>query len=305
MNFSFGALNWLADVSAKDLFSAAIGSLAGAWGGAYAIQRIGDNAKRREQLGKEVLACNATIELCGAFGNTYAGLKRQHVGEFVHRYVQQYHLAHEAHERERRTGVPEAPALGELDMGKLDPVRLRIERLERLLTEELKVGGRPVGLLNYLNIAMDNLNSSITQRNELIDRLRQLPRDEMVASVFGLKHLSDTDRTYPDLVRGIGQSTDDCIVFTRQICMDLEAYGERIRAIYLRKFRGRMPRTSRIDFGAMEKFGIAPDFASYRDLIEGYVMPPQSTLGRRGAKWRVGVRRSLRWLRGRWRALTA
>lgn len=301
MNFFYAALNWLAGVSAKDLFTAAIGSLAGAWGGAYAIQRIADNAKRREKLGTEVLACNAAIELCGSIGNTYASLKRQHVKDFAAQYERQYCLVHTAVERGKRTGVIGPVDIGELDMAKFDTVRVRIERLEKVLTEQVNVGGRPVGLLNYLIMSIDNLNDCIRQRNDQVDRLKGKPNEEIVPVVFGLKGPEGTDKTYPDMVRGIARATDDCIVFTMQMCLDLEDYCERVRKHYLMSFRGGVPRVSRVDFSAMERLGLMPDLASYSDLINAHVMAPRSTLGRRGAKAWLGVRRRLRAIRWRGR----
>jgi hypothetical protein len=301
MNSIYAALNWLAGVSAKDLFAAAIGSLAGAWGGAYAIQWIADNAKRREKLGNEVLACNAAIELCGSIGNTYASLKRQHVMEFAARYERQFGLVHAAVERRNRTGVIGPVDLGELDMTKFEPVRVRIERLEKVLTEQVNVGGRPVGLLNYLIMSIDNLNDCINQRNEQVDRLKGKPNEEIVPVVFGLKGPEGTDKTYPDMVRGIARATDDCLVFTMQMCLDLEDYCGRLRKIYLTEFRGVVPRVSRVDFSGMEKLGLMPNLASYSDLINAHVMAPRSTLGRRGAKAWLGARRRLRAIRSRGR----
>ena len=84
-------------------------------------------------------------------------------------------------------------------------------------------------------------------------------------------------------------------MFTRQICIDLEAYGQRARAAYLRKFRGIIPRVSHVNFDTrMQELGLAPDFSSYQDLINSHVTMPSPTRGRYWAKKRVSARRFFR-----------
>jgi hypothetical protein len=295
----------VADVGAlRDSVLAFVSTGGGAWAGAYAAQRIAEKAKLRERHGEEVRVCNAAIELCGSIGNTYLSLKRQHVQELITVYEDQRRRVHEAFERMQRTGDREAVDVGRLDLAKLDIVRVRASRLETLLTEKLSVGGRAVGLLGFLMQSIESLNNGIELRNELIDQLRELNREEQVPLVFGLRVDGRTDETYTDLVRGIARETDDCIVFTRQICMDLEDYGERARAAYLRKYRGIIPRVSHVNFDArMHALGLTPDLESYQELINTHVTMPRATRGRRWAKARVGMRRFFRWSVWRWREL--
>jgi len=294
-------LEWLSWSRFEVVLLAFLGTGGGAWAGAHAAQRIGEKAKLREKHGEEVRLCNAAIELSGGIGNTYLSLKRQYVSDLITRFEDQRRRVHETYDRMQRTGIRELCDVGQLDLAKLDIVRVRSSRLETLVTEKLSVGGRPVGLLGFLLQSIESLNHSIEHRNEIVDTFRDLTTEQQVPLAFGLKVEGGTDNTYTDLVRGIARETDDCIVFTRQICMDLEEYGERVRAAYLRKYGGIIPRVSHVNFDTqMNALGLTPDLASYQPLVDSHVTMPRHTTGRHSAKARVAMRRFFRWFGWRW-----
>ena len=63
----------------SNFVSALFASMAGAFGVAWAAQRIAERAKLRDKLETEVKACNTAIELCAAIANKHIVLKKQHV----------------------------------------------------------------------------------------------------------------------------------------------------------------------------------------------------------------------------------
>ena len=81
-------------IGAKELVSTAIGALAGAWGGAYAAQRIADSRQRRERLGREVKKCTELLELLHGIANSHINAKEQQVEGLRTQYRIQKGLMH-------------------------------------------------------------------------------------------------------------------------------------------------------------------------------------------------------------------
>jgi hypothetical protein len=88
------AIFWNSNFGAA-VISALIGSLAGAWGGAHAIQRIAERATRREALRKEVLKTNAAIGQTYSLVTTFLNLKEQFFVPISRRFSEIEEIVHE------------------------------------------------------------------------------------------------------------------------------------------------------------------------------------------------------------------
>src|SRR5262249_40695356 len=126
-------LTWetLKKLAESNFLTSCVGALAGAWGGAYAVQRIADRTKKRDSLLQELRTCCAAIEIAHSIGSTYLSLKLQHVRALKARYDEQRAEVHAFHEA-RVAGrlAPGAELRIGLDCELMDPVRTRASYLE-------------------------------------------------------------------------------------------------------------------------------------------------------------------------------
>ncbi len=296
---------WFTPSMLKDFFIAAIGSLAGAWGGAWAIQRIAERAKTKEHLLKQIRLSNAAIELAQGIFSVYANLKLQHVREMKQVYDTQRALVHEVEEDYRKGKIPPGtprPALT-VPALTLDMLRVRPQPLERIVIEELDVKGRPRPAMAELIRSIETLNRSIEARNELIDRLKQPGMEQQaIALIFGLPLPSGgVDMTFGSVVEAIYTQTDDCIHFSRLICDDLHAYATRVREEYKSRFRAPYPSVHKVVYELVEQQGLIPPRDRYVSWDEGFLFRVEQTLGRRREKFVHGLTKTLRRLRRRLR----
>src|SRR5262245_28848139 len=85
--------------------TAAVGSLADAWGGAHAIQRITERANRRETLRKEVVQTNSAIGQVRTLLETFLNLKLQLFRPMEQCFLELEEIVHEI-EAARAAGRP-------------------------------------------------------------------------------------------------------------------------------------------------------------------------------------------------------
>jgi hypothetical protein len=103
------------------VISAFIGSLAGAWGGALAAERIAEKRRVREQLLKEINQTNAAIELSHTICSSYLNLKEQHVRGVWEDYQRKREQVHDLRERQRHGAMaPRTVPTIQLDQRTLD-----------------------------------------------------------------------------------------------------------------------------------------------------------------------------------------
>jgi hypothetical protein len=141
----WGNLWWFANTSfGAALVAGGLASLAGALGGALAAQSITDKARRRKQLLDEIRGCNAGIDAVGSILNEFLNLKGQHLVALKHEYDEQ-RGAIEVQRIGRDEGWVDRGLRLDLrvDQGSLPVMRLPVARLERVMTEQVTVSGRP------------------------------------------------------------------------------------------------------------------------------------------------------------------
>lgn len=146
----------------------------------------------------------------------------------------------------------------------------------------------------------------IRERNLLIEKLRGMPTNEMVARVFGLPIEGGVDDTYGDCIQGIWKYSNNVIYYTREVCLALMKHGKGVERRYEKSFRGSHPKMSRVEFTTEKARVLMPPDADYASWEQTYVQLVAPTEGRRMAKLWYGIRRRGRkLLRKPWRNATA
>lgn len=293
--------DWLTWESLKafansNFFTSLVGAMAGAVGGAYAVQKIADRAKVRDQLLQEIRNCCSAIEFAHSVGNTYLNLKEQHVRRMQERYVMQYTAVHQFREDREAGAIPADMGidLGAVDMSVMETIHARIPQLETMILEKVSASGRPRPLVLTLGKAADQLNHSINERNQMVMELRDIDEGERNHRLFGLRMGRHVDRRFPDNMFGIFSYTDDCIMFSRMLCEELTSHGRRVRQIYLRRFGGWVQTITAVDFSEPDAKGLFPSRERYRSWDENIQFRVGRTEGRRMGKALYATRRFLR-----------
>lgn len=286
------------------LVAGGLASLAGALGGALAAQGIADKRVRRKQLSDEIKSCNAGLDAAGATLNSFLNLKGQLLVDLKRGFDQQRAAVH-AHALamdEGRVVKGQRLELGGVDHGSLPQMRVPVDRLEIVMMEQLSISGRPRGLTNMVLQSVERANEMIRERNEIIQKLKGLPTNEMVARVFGLPSQGGVDNTYGDCVQGVWKYSNDVIYFTRELCIELMKYGKKVEKRYKSTFKGIHPKTMKMNFDTPEAIRLMPpdaDYASWEGTYELLVSPTEDR--RLGKAYYALRRRTRRVLRKPWK----
>ena len=298
-----GCQSVFAAISMKDLLVAAIGSLAGAWGGAYAAQRIADASKQRERLELEIKSCNELLELVHGIANSYINAKEQQVESLRTQYRIKRVLAHWHHQRLEAGDVAPGTAieLGQINFSLLNLPMAQVDGIEKILSEKLTISGRTRTLVGVLRGCISVLGEMSTDRNAWLRRFQaaELNNHDKARLIFGLPNRSgDVDDTYGNLVEGIHQHVDDCIMFAVMLGEDARKHGLSIRRTYRKDFGRDVPRVGRLCFEDVEKRGMMPDRSAYQSWDRAVASLPATTRGRL-------LKSFCYWKRVRWRRFFA
>ena len=166
-------------------------ALAGALGGALAAQRIGDRAKQRDALLREIRSTNAAIMVTFTICNAGLALKK-----IVRDIYETYTAAKEAlkeFQQQRAAGqqYPKLPFKFLADFRTLQMPVVPIDVLRTQVYESISATGRPLALVAALIGAAASLADTIQKRNALIERFRELGpagADQLPDFYFGLPY---------------------------------------------------------------------------------------------------------------------
>ncbi len=149
--------DWLTWELAKDFaesnfVSSLFAAMAGAYGGAWAAQRLADKVKLRDELIAEVRNTNAAIYIIFGLSNSYLNLKEQHGKGLKEGYDAQKAavVAHQAGLAEGTTAPGTQLNIGAMDFRTLSPIGINIAEVKAAVLDKLKVGGRPRAMIEVL-----------------------------------------------------------------------------------------------------------------------------------------------------------
>lgn len=257
----------------KDFFIAIVGSLAGAFAGAYGAQRIIERAKLREDLIKEIRNSNATIMISFAVCNSILGLKKQHVKRIKETFdKQKKDFLDFQKKREERT-VSSSEFYFVADLQTLSLPKLPVEVQQKQVFEKLSIIGRPLSLTTTLTQTIHSFSASLEKRNQLIELFKSVGSNDprFVTLYFGLPMNGHVNKEYPDMVDAIWHQTDDGIYFSKLLCQDLVEYGQSISKQFKRKFGKGSPSVNKPDFSKAENADLMPKDENYSDWTSMFV----------------------------------
>jgi gas vesicle protein len=245
-----------------------IGALAGAFAGAIAAQRIAERSKLREELSKEIRNTNAGITLALTVANTMLSLKKQH----THGIKSTYDLEKKKCLDFLENNVKTNSTINETytftgDLRTLPELSPPIITLEEIVFSRLSATGRPLSLAASIVSAVQSLNNSILQRNELTKLFKEqsFPQGASLhAMYFGLPY-GDGHRNqeFGDTIEAISLYTDDVIFFCILLCEDLRKHGLRTSLTYKQKINKESPKVIEAKFETHEQNELIPKNENY------------------------------------------
>lgn len=251
-------------------------SLAGAFAGAIAAQRIAEKSKFREELVKEFQHTNAVISLATATACLALALKKQHVKALKNSYDDEQ-KNFEAHKEKvlGRQIAANTPFKISPNLLYLQEISPPIATIQDIVLSRLSTVGRTISAVTALADSVGNLNGALSKRNELLNifKNKQFPEGATFHHMYlGLPYgETHTNQEYGGSVEAISLYTDDIIFFSIKLCEDLRNHGEVLKKRYRSRLRGSPPRISAVDFEKPRQDGLVPKDEDYEAWLSGFV----------------------------------
>jgi len=271
-----------------------LGSLAGAFGGAWAAQKIVERAARREQLRNEVLQSIKALEALFALCNSFLNLNEQFSRPLLISFEEQREGVIKYRDALRAgSGILDDISI-KMECATLTPPAIKFDFIGEIILDSISISGRPRMIASMLPQTIEDLKNSISERNKWINQSRE-NRDgsAYLAKFFGLPQNGLVDRTYMDLVHQIAKGTDDCVFFSRMLIEDVRKHAEAMRTELKKEYAGPVPRIPLVDFSRSEKKNLFPGKAGYESWTAMHTRVPE-THGRRFYFVRYVIRRAWR-----------
>jgi hypothetical protein len=205
----------------------------------------------------------------------------------------------EAHHLGQRIGaIPRNTMLdiGQLNLANLGAVPVGVNDLGMAVQRNATAPARPRSLVAVLGQSIETLNDAIKTRNAQVVSCQRsrLPLNKKVPIMFGLPQKDFIDERYAGTMREISRKTDDCIFFSRLLCVDLADHGEGVRHILKLRFGKEAPRISRVDWSDVVKKGLLPEDDDYSSWLTGFPRRVAKTYGRKTGKVWYRIRKTWR-----------
>jgi hypothetical protein len=251
-------------------------SLAGAFAGAIAAQRIAEKGKFREELVKEFQSTNSAIALAISVTSVALALKKQHINDLKSSYDadQKNFKAHKA-KIENGQIAPNTPIKIKPNLLFLQGILPPIAKIQDIVLSRLSAVGRTIASVTALADAVENLNGALSKRNELLNSFKNnhFPEGATFADMYlGLQYQErHTNEEYGGSIKAISLYTDDVIFFSIKLYDDLQDHSATLTRRYKSRLRGAPPRASTADFEKPRQNGLIPKDEDYVDWLSGFV----------------------------------
>jgi hypothetical protein len=260
-------------------------SLAGAFAGAIAAQRIAEKGKFREELVKEFHHTNAVIVLAMAAASVALALKKQHIKALKDSYDedQRNFLAHKEKILSSQIAA-NTPLTLNPNLLYLQEISPPIATIQEIVLSRLSTVGRAISAVTALADAVANLNGALSKRNELLEvfKNKQFPEGATFEHMYlGLRYGErHTNQEYGGSVQAVSLYTDDVIFFCIKLCEDLRDHGEILNKRYKSRLRGDPPGISTFDFEMARQDGWLPQDEDYEKWLSGFSSAPRKARNR-------------------------
>jgi hypothetical protein len=249
-------------------FHTIIATFAAAFAGAYGAQYISERLRKKDAVLKELRSTNAAIMASFMICNKALSLKKQHVRALKEDYYEDRNNAI-THKRGVDVGAIASDVVyeSEFDLRTLQKVVLPINTLNKQVFESISANGRALALVITLDGVLEALNTSITERNSCIDKLKQLMLSNNKAAIELYYAFPDADgnvdEIYMNCIDAIYKFTDDLIFFSNLLCDDLNKHGNKVKSI----LKDDELVVNKPIMANAEEEGLMPDASEYQDWL--------------------------------------
>lgn len=253
----------------SNFVTAILGSLAGAFAGAYGAQRIAERAKFRDQLLKEMRVTNTVITLSFGIANSLLALKKQHVMPLIKDFDTEKAAFFEFDTKFKQGLISRTSEYHfRANLMSLSLQHLPVDILQKEIFEKLSLSGRPISLATTLSQTLHNLQSSLAGRNQQIESYKA--NGITAEKYFGLPNNGQVDEMYSSLMKAIYMQTDEGIFYSHLLCQDMNKHGKDLLKRFNKHFKNGAPTISNVDFSASEIEGLMPDAKNFSDWFTAF-----------------------------------
>ena len=243
-----------------------IGSLAGAYGGAWAAQKIAERTKLREEKIRTIRNANAAGSMAYSIANTHIGLKKQHVKDLWESFHKNRKLCEDfIISHKNGTNKTNNQFNFEANLLTLNPPHTPLAQIEKIVFDQLSPDASLILIINQLSQSLQNITYSINARNELIEFWRNNRPNEFEFTYFGFfRENNAIDQRYMTLIDAIYNSNDDVIAFSIMTGDALHEYALEQKRRYRDLFRKASPSINKMQFD--ESKSLLPDPKQYESF---------------------------------------
>lgn len=208
--------------AAIQIIVAAMGSFAGAVGGAHAIRSY----EKNKDLLAEFRACNASIIMAAEIFDSVTGLRNEHTNVQRNRYYEskgEYELY--------MINEVVGPFNLNLDKKNHQMASLQNDLLKNYIFEKLTLVGRPLVAIVRLNQTLENLSSKIKEKNIKISDWTSNPENpaKFISDYFGEPFGNELDLTYRDLIDTQHTLAETAQFLCKILVEDLRKHAKKVR----------------------------------------------------------------------------
>ena len=251
---------------------ALIGSLAGAFGGAVAAQRVIERSKRQELFIEEIRSTNAAIIVSFSICNIMMSMKKQ-LSLPLYEKFKSDHAALEEYNKKRKSGELKDGEIFDFvaDFKTFNAPTMPIETLKDLVFNKISANARVLSATASLESAFVALKEMLLKRGTLVENIKTtIPHTEMIYYYFGLQlPTGQINQEYPDVLEAIQHYSNDVIFFSKLICDDFKTHGEKLRAKE-KRFAKQAPNVSTANFNTPEAIRLLPPDKDYEVWLNGF-----------------------------------
>ena len=253
----------------SNFFTAVVGSLAGAFGGAWAAQRIAERSKVREELVKEIRNTSAATSMLYGIATAHLGLKKQFVKALNDGYTEEQRR-HSVFQAARKAGTvpPQQKFDVHLDLQSLQPLYSPTDAIQRLIFDQISASGAARFVAQVLFSSIQSLKELLSDRNRLVENWKANQPKDLVEAYLGLPQNGMVDHRYKSSVEGINAQTDNVIAFSIMAGDALFDHAKALREKLRKRFHTEGPPLQKLDFSRFKEFLPPPEeFKNFANML--------------------------------------
>jgi hypothetical protein len=219
--------------------SAVFGSLAGAYFGAAAAQKLAARKQDKDALLKHINSTNSAIVLSSTTLDLFLVMKKEQIYGMIQHHKQMQQMCEQAIAIARR-GQPMPEVLFEMNLQTTALIDSPVLTLRTHIFENLQVT-RPRILRLQLGLehAVQGFHYAQTKLNEWIANYSKAPppAHQLPHILFGYPYEDGgSDNTYPTMLEAIQNYSNDSIFYAHLLTLDLQRHGKELQHQYVKRF---------------------------------------------------------------------